>query len=50
MVEKAGSLGWLTDRPQLNAWRPLKIADGLPVIGCSVKISSADPWWVDIGL
>ena len=46
----AGALGWLSDRPELSSWRPLRVGDGLLVVGCSVSVSSADPWWLDIGL
>ena len=48
--KQASALGWLSDRPELNSWRPLKIGDGLYVVGCSVSVSGADPWWLDIGL
>jgi hypothetical protein len=48
--KEAGALGWLSDRPELNSWRPLRIGVGLQVVGCSLRISSADPWWLDVGL
>ena len=48
--KEAGALGWLSDRPELNSWRPLRVGDGLHVVGCSISVTSADPWWLDIGL
>jgi hypothetical protein len=48
--KQASALGWLSDRPELNSWRPLKVGEGLYVVGCSVSVSGADPWWLDIGL
>jgi len=48
--KQAGALGWLSDRPELSSWRPLRVGDGLLVVGCSVSVSSADPWWLDLSL
>jgi hypothetical protein len=48
--KQAGALGWLSDRPELNSWRPLRVGDGLQVVGCSMSVTSADPWWLDVGL
>ena len=48
--KRALESGWLSDRPQLNTWRPIKLGEGLSVVGCSVSVRSEDPWWIEVGL
>ncbi len=42
--------GWVCERPSLDSWRPSRTIDGRDLTGCSIELSTREPWHLRVEL
>ena len=50
LLNKASEAGWISERPQLNAWKPVKLVTGERITGTSVSIENGVGWLLSMRL
>jgi len=50
LFEVAVDKGWMSQRPGIDAWQPLKRADGALLQGCSMSLRSSSDWRLEVEL